>query len=300
MKNTILSSILLALLCASFNASAKDEANDFSDSDSKLETLSAEKLRYTFEIVGEILAFDGSGKRLLYQVPEKRTWNFRTDQPMGSNWSFKHSDLPEIALHHVWDVNKSGQLVATIAQYDHISRGKNGEVKYGKLLSEKSFVVENFDAIDWVVENTKDRRVLVKFSPRLWTAEKSENIGAVGLNGKDITIYDNNGDLWASDIDNTEGNNVYFGITTHKGSVYLSYLPFKGAKEIGVANAKGIKIQDGQTKLKIKNRDPFLPTGITAKVYGYIDLNRRTDRPFSIRSYGSDKEANFVKNIMSK
>lgn len=296
MKKMIL---LLTALISSVALAARDQSNDFSDSDSKLEKLSPEKLRYKFEIVGEILVFDKSGTHLISQAPERRSWNFGTNQPLTSNWSYKSKDLPEVAFHQEWDVNKEGQLTAKITQYEKMSRG-SGDVKNGKLVKENSVIVENFDPINWIVEQTDQRRVVVKFSPRLWSSAESQNLGAVAINGRDITIYDNNGDLWASDVDNTDGDNVYFGVTTHKGSVYLSYLPFKGAKEIGTANSKGIKIQDGKLKLKIKNIDPFLPSGVTAKVYGYTDLNRRTDRPFSVRSYGSDKEENFLKHVATK
>lgn len=294
-----ISILLFVAMISSAAIAARDQSNDFSYSNSKLDKLSPEKLRYKFEIVGEVLVFDKSGTQLISQVPERRSWNFGSNQPITGNWNYKAKDLPEVAIYHEWDVNKEGQLTAKIIQYDKMSR-ESGEVKNEKLLNEKTVTIENFDSINWIVEQTDQRRVVAKFSPRLWSSAESQNLGAVAINGRDITIYDNKGDLWASDIDNTDGDNVYFGVTTHRGSVFLSYLPFKGSKEIGTANSKGIKLQDGNLKLKIKNIDPFLPSGVTAKVYGYTDLSRRTDKPFSVRSYGSNKEENFLKHIVTK
>jgi hypothetical protein len=93
------------------------------------------------------------------------------------------------------------------------------------------------------------------------------------------------------------GDNVYYGISTHLGSLYISYLPFKGASKIGIAERNRIKIEHGKTKLSIESADAFLPRGVKANIYGFIDLNNRTDGVNRTSSQGSDKEENFLKAV---
>lgn len=289
--------ILILLSISSIQAFARNEDNSFDKSDSAIKEVSAEKLRYRFGIKGQVLVFDKTGKSFLGQANEERNWNFNTDKPVESNWQFKQKDIPEFSLRHTWDFNKDKQLVAKISQYESMKRNNKGEVQFGKLVKEETYIVENFDPINWVVAQDEKRRIIVKFSFELWGDKESQNVGSLPINGKEMIIYDNKSQLWAARIDNTDGNNIYFGVTTHRGSVYLSFVPFKGAKEIGTAKKNRIIVEQGGTKLNIQTGDSILPIGVTAKVYGYIDLNKTTDRPFSVRSSGSDDEANFLKHI---
>ncbi len=289
--------ILTLIILNSIQTFARNDENSFGKSDSAIKEVSADKLRYRFGIKGQILVFDKTGKSFLGQAQEERNWNFNNDKPIEANWQFKQKDIPEFSLRHTWDFNKDKQLVAKISQYESMKKNDKGEVQLGKLVKENTYVVENFDPINWVLVQDDKHRIIVKFSFELWGDKESQNVGSLPINGKEMIIYDNKSQLWASRIDNTDGNNIYFGVTTHKGSVYLSFIPFKGAKEIGTAKKNRITVEQGGTKLNIQNGESFLPLGITAKVYGFIDLNKSTDRPFSVKSSGSDIEANFLKHI---
>ncbi len=289
--------IMTLLVLHSIQTFARNDDNSFGKSESTIKEISAEKLRYQFGIKGQILVFDKTGKSFLGQVKEERNWNFNSDQPISANWQFKQADIPESNLRHTWDFNKDKQLVAKISQYASMKKNDNGEVQFGKLIKEESYVVENFDSINWVISQDDKRRIVVKFSFEPWGEKESQNIGVLPINGRDMIIYDNKSQVWAARIDNSDGNNIYFGATTHKGSVYLSFVPFKGAKEIGTAKKNRIVVEQGNTKLTLQTADSLLPQGVTAKVYGFIDLNKTTERPFSIRSMGSDNESNFLKHI---
>jgi hypothetical protein len=81
------------------------------------------------------------------------------------------------------------------------------------------------------------------------------------------------------------------------GSFYISYLPFKGAKEIGYAEKGRIRLESNNTKLTIESNEPFLPRGTAAKVYGVLDLNKKSEKVSSVRSYGSDTEEGFLRHI---
>ncbi|MGE3975451.1 MAG: hypothetical protein AB7F59_13080 [Bdellovibrionales bacterium] len=279
------------------NTQAHSASNDFGASDTARPNINLEKMRWSLEIQGEILVFDKTGQKLKYKTHEGRSWNFGDYKPIVANWSYKQKGLADVALTHEWDLSKDGVLTAKIKQYSSMSRVGSEEPTFGKLLKEKEFVIENFDDISWVVEQTDSRRVVAKFHVMMWSSPDPSDVGRLPINSGRMTIYDNRGNLWASRINNSEGENVFYGVTTHQGSVYISYVPFKGAKEIGTAEKGRIKLDDGITKLTIESDQPFLPKGTLAKVYGFFNLNKRTEKIGSVHSNGGDKEENFLKHI---
>lgn len=273
---------------------------DFGKSDGGKEAIPVDKMRYQLEVKGEILVFDKTGRRLLFKGDEGRSWWFGDDKPLVSNWSYMQRDLAPIALRHEWDLDKEGRLAAKISQYDSMDKGKGEEPVLGKLVREEVIKIENFESISWVVSQDESRRVVAKFEPILWTDEKPSDVGKLPINSGRMTIFDNKGNLWASQLDNSEGTNVYFGATTHMGTFYISYVPFKGAKEIGLAKKGLIRIKENGIKLNIESSEPFLPRGTSAKVYGFLDLKKRTSKVNSVRSYGSDDEKSFYQNIIAR
>ncbi|WP_413289769.1 hypothetical protein [Bdellovibrio sp. HCB337] len=287
--------LILAAMFVSQVAYAMD--NNFASSDSDKKPLPVDKLRYQLEIKGEILVFDKSGRRLLYKGDEGRSWKFGDNKPVVSNWSYQEKGFAQVALRHEWDLDKDGQLTVKIKQYDSMERIPGKDPKYGKVTKEQEIKVENFNSVSWVVSQDNSHRVVAKFEPTLFTENDPAKIGPLPINSNRMTVYDNKGNLWASRIDNSDGSNVYFGATTHKGTFYISYVPFKGAKEIGIAEKGRIKIEDSGVKLYIESAEPFVPRGVAAKVYGILDLKKRSDTVNSIRSYGSDKEDGFLSNI---
>lgn len=235
-----------------------------------------------------------------YKLNETRRWWFGDDGPIVSNWSFLQKGHPAVALRHEWEFGKNGQVTAKIKQYEFMDKGDGGETRFGKLIKEQDFVVENFSSINWVLFQDESKRIVAKFEPSLWSRPEPSDVGRLPINSGRMTIFDQKGDVWAARLDNTEENNVYFGASTHRGSFYISFVPFKGAKEIGLAEKGRIRIEDGGTKLSIESAEPFLPKGTSARVFGLIDLNKRTERLNSVSSFSSDSEANFIKSITSK
>ena len=290
MKKMILSLMLLANL-------AMAQSMDFSDSDSEVSVISAEKLRWQYEISGEILVFEKTGTRLQYKASEERRWNFTNEKPIVAIWSYKQKGIPEVAIQHQWQADAEGHLEAQIKQYESMKKNSKEEVEYGKLVTEKTIKIENLDPISWVIFQDDNRRVVVKFNVHVWADEAGTDIGKVGINSSRMTIYDGKGVLWASRLDLSSGNNVFLGISTHMGTIYMSYLPFKGAKKIGTSQRNRIKIEDGPNKLYIESPDAFLPRGITANVYGYFDFNKRTERYNQVKSNGGDNLEKFQKRI---
>ncbi len=288
---------LVSLMSLFLIAPALAEDFDFSNSDSVKKEVSIEKLKYSIEIQGNLLVFNKTGTRLLYTVEEDRRWKFGGNKPIVSYWNVTQKGLPASALQHEWQLTPQGELQLKIKQFESMKREKNGEIKTGKLMQEKDIPIENMTVPSIVLHQDDNRRVVAQFKIQIWpTDDNAEDIGRLGINSGRMTIFDTKGNLWASRIDNSTGNNVYFAARTHMGTVYLSYVPFKGARKIGIAEKNRIRVEDNGVKLHVESSDFLLPRGIQANVYGYINVNVRTDRVNSIRSCGSDKESAFLEN----
>lgn len=292
-------SVLVFLtLAMAFTAYAEDI--NFSEHDTPGKELAADSLRWKIEIQADLLVFNKTGTRLLFKTDEEAKWRFGNEKPITSYWNVATKGLPTTALYHEWQFNSQGELQVKLRQYDSMSKNKDGSVKTGKLLQEKDYTIENMAGPSIVLHQDDTRRIVAQFKIQIWSDENTVDIGKLGINSNRMTIYDNKGNVWASRLDNSTGNNIYYGITTHQGTVYMSYLPFEGAKKIGFGEKNRIRVEQGGLRIAIESSEAFLPRGVQANIYGIIDLNKRTDRLNQVRSNGSDKEANFLAAIKQK
>lgn len=285
--------LIFGITCLSF----ADVDVSTSESNTAKKNIELSQLRYKFEVQGHVLVFDSKGQRLLYSIDEERKWRFGNDKPITSYWQLNQKGLPALHFYHEWQLSEAGVLSVKFKQYESMKRIEEDQFTFGKLLQEKEQVIENMQAPIFVLSQDKEKRVVVQFRLQIWSDEDAKDIGKLAINSTRMTIFDNKGNLWASRVDNSTGDNVYYGITTHLGSLYISYLPFKGASKIGTAEKNRIRIEQGKTKLSIESADALLPRGVKANVYGFIDLNNRTEGVNRTSSHGSDKEENFVKGI---
>lgn len=289
--------IVLGFLILMMAVSTQAEDISFSEFDTTRKELEIDGLRWKIEIQADLLVFNKTGTRLLFKSDEERKWRFGNDKPITSYWNVVHKGLPTTALYHEWQFNAQGELQVKIRQYDTMTKNKDGTVKTGKLIQEKDYTIENMSAPSIVLHQDDNRRIVAQFKIQIWSDENAVDIGKLGINSNRMTIYDNKGNVWASRLDNSTGNNIYYSVTTHMGSVYLSYLPFEGAKKIGYAEKNRIRVEQGSLKIAIESSEALLPRGVQANIYGMIDLNKRTDRLNQVRSNGSDKEASFLESI---
>lgn len=292
--------LILGFLTVVLAFSAQADDINFSEFDSPRKELEIENLRWKIEIQADLLVFNKNGTRLLFKSDEERKWRFGNEKPITSYWNVVHKGLPTSALYHEWQFNPQGELQVKMRQYDSMSKNKDGTVKTGKLLQEKELTIENMAAPSIVLHQDDNRRIVAQFRIQIWSDENAVDIGKLGINSNRMTIYDNKGNVWASRLDNSTGNNIYYGVTTHMGTVYMSYLPFDGAKKIGFGEKNRIRVEQGSLRIAIESNEAFLPRGVQANIYGVIDLNKRTDRLNQVKSNGSDKEANFLEAIKQR
>lgn len=77
--------------------------------------------------------------------------------------------------------------------------------------------------------------------------------------------------------DNVEFNGRYSGLTSHRGTLAISYSSFPGAKEMGYAEGNQIVINvNKKYQISLRAASAFLPTGVTAKVYAFYNPEKKT------------------------
>jgi|GEM_PF-2448923 len=293
---------LLSLFCllnflafTALSPAAFSQNNDFSRSDDQIVPLSKEDLRKQIEVTGEIFVTDGSG-RLLNQTNESRIWKFGKTGDLDSNWSFESPGHKAVALKHIWSVSKEGKILVHLTQYDQFTRGpKPRQITYGKVIREEKIEVKNFEAISWVAHSSDTQRTVLRLTPRLSEKKDLIDMSDLPISLKDAVVYDSKGKVWTS-FGELEGK--YLGLRTHAGQLGISYVPFKGAKEIGFVSGNEIEIntEDGG-KIILKSGMPILTSQRPAKIFGIVDLSKKTESFNSLLSSSSSKEKEFLENF---
>lgn len=274
---------------------AQSMNNDFGTSNSKEEVLSAKELRSRFELTGKVYVTDTKG-RLLYQGNEERMWKFGSTGDLISNWSYKAPNIKDIAIKHTWTISDDGKLTAHIQQFESMKKKeKSREIETGKLVREEKVEVKDFAPINWVVYSDSKQRVVVRLSPELGEKTDFIQIDTLPMTINNPVVFDSKGRLWAQSR-SLEGR--YISMKTHLGQFSASYVPFKGAKEIGFVKGSEMTINaDKELKLYIRSDLPILTTSKPAKIYGVVDQSKRSDRLNSVNSTSSSEEKEFLENI---
>lgn len=275
-------------------------SNDFGNSNASGE-LSVEDLRYRVQISGQIFVTDSTGKRILYQSPETREWGFGgSKEPLVSNWGHRDSDWDQqLAIRHEWTLQNDGTLKVKIEQFDKMEN-KSGQVTTGKLLKTIEKEIIGFEPITFQFAEFKGKKAWVRLTPFMWDDIQPIDLQNMPLIGRNLMVYDVKGNIWARRVNPGENASTYFGISTHRGSLFLSYKPFPGAQKIGVAEKNLIKISGDNFRVEIASSEPFLPRGVKANVYGLADLSKKTEKLQSVRTMTTDRESQFIKYTKSE
>ena len=278
----------------------KDVSNDFGNYESDKKAFSVNDLRKQLEVRGEIFVLDSTGQHLLDGVAEWREW--RANNKLGtieSNWSYTSNLNKPVALHHVWKISDDGTIHVTIEQYERIDKDGKGEVnynvKYNHLLKKQEFTVTDFSPIIWQSVVETDKRVIARLVPSLRPPEESRKLGEVPLSGKDSVMRDNLGRVWSDHLNFT---GEYVGLRTHKGSVFMSFIPFKGSKELGWAKGNDLTLDLGSNlSTTITSTTAFVPADIKAKIYGVYKPDVSTERFSSTNIMTTNLESQFLPQI---
>lgn len=285
--------LFLILFAISTSVQAESVSNDFGAHSGEVKNLTNKELRERLGVSGFVYVLSPDGKKLLSQGHEVREWSFGRAGDLVSNWSFSSDAIERFALKHHWKIEDNGEISVHIQQYDQITPVKGAkEPRYGKLIREEKLVLQNFSSIIWEVHKNNKQKVVIKLEPQLKENESITQVGKLPIAGRDVVAIDNKSQVW---LQGASFSAEYVAITTAKGTLYLSYMPFKGSSEIGFAkgNRLQVKVSDSHT-VSLVNTTAFLPEGLKAKVYGKTDLNKKSTSPNSVHINASDEEKEFL------
>jgi hypothetical protein len=245
--------------------------------------LSDQGVRERLQINADIYIVDSSGKKIISGPERTNYWRLSLDKgTLKGGWSSRFS-AGLIAFEQSWEVDNNGSIKVSIGEY---AQEENG--KMTKLLEKKEFIIENFEPITWKVKNIKSQNFIVRFIPTLREISSPISVDNLPIAGTQISISDNNGYLWADDV---QLNGKYSGFTSHRGSLALSYVPFKGAREMGIAEGNHITLNvDKKFQINLKAATSFLPAGVVARVYAIYKPDVKSKGFNSLHSFDTNKE----------
>lgn len=284
------------LLFVLFGSVGFASSNDFGNS-AKSEALTPAQLREQFEVFGEVFLLSPDGKRVLSQYRETRTWRFPPDKGnILSHWQTMIDNEVIAAIKHEWSINAKGEFQVRIEQYDGFKGHMpfSPKVDLGKKIREEVLTITNFAPVVWEIGETKGQRVAIRMTPKLKAMDEFINPGQMPITIRNGVISDSKGRVWASEA-NVDSR--YVSIKTHVGQLVISYSPFQGAKEIGYTEGNEIRLNPGKIEIAIRSARPLFTTEKRAKIYGYVDLEKKSEHYGSVYTGAGDEEEEFLKHL---
>jgi hypothetical protein len=124
------------------------------------------------------------------------------------------------------------------------------------------------------VEGIPGKTVTVRFVAEVSPELRAEAVSDRRITNEGVIIYDSEGVVWASEV---EVDGEYVAFTTHRGTLLLSFRPFQGAEDSGIAQGRKIVLRmKDYPKIVIQGLGEFVPTGSSAKVFVRYVKERRS------------------------
>ncbi len=258
------------------------------------ESLTAKDIRERLEVRADIYTLDETGtkivegpKRTNYWVPNKETGLIR------GQWSSQFGEKKgeeQLLMGFEFKTNDDGTMVAKLTEYSKLEADDGTKkTELSNPIQEKEISIKNFEPITMVAKGIKNKTVVVRYIPSLREIKHPMSVDNLPVAGRGIRISDNKGYLWAEDVDL---NGKYIGVTTHRGTLAVSYVPFKGAREMGSVEGNVMSLNVSKDfQIKLTSESSFLPSGVSAKVYAVYNPNKVTHSFNSLGSFDSSKEA---------
>lgn len=292
--------LILACLLSTFSY-AKNSTGTTGVTSSEINgELSKNEFAGRFQVRGDMFVTSADGKRLLYKISESRTGRPLPDNDkIYSNWGHtqKVGDKTiTVAIRYGFEIQDDASVKVHIEQFESMKPDNlRGEVKYGKLIREEKMDLTDFATINWLVYQDSKMRIIARITPELLEKGNTYSPDNMPIAMDSAVLIDGSGKLWGDDL--SQGGGKYVALGTHRGTLAISYYPFEGAKEIGVAKGNELVLDKVKPSLTMRNSKPFLTANGEMKVYGMVLPNRKTQHMHSIQMSVSDKEAEFLNSL---
>ena len=225
--------------------------------------------RNRLEIRGYTFITDLNGA-LLSDGTNSAVWSFLNNKgpEIEASWSLRLAYRLSAA-----DESKSNQ-VKVMAYLQLFTNKKNHPEA---LLKNEKMEINDFSPITFEVDSQRNQRLWVRLIPSLKPQPFTRDIGNLPLMLNDILLFDSNGDIWTHGGSVSSDNVV---IKTSRGSVAISFRPFKHANEIGVARGHEIIINANNKNFKIpilhlRSSTAIAPEIDFVKIYGLVETKQK-------------------------
>jgi len=261
--------------------------------------LTPEEIQSRLEIKGEIYVLDTSGKHLQYANCCVSTWRSSSDKaPIDSHWGSSSNRFGSVYLHHRWTVEPDGSIKVLVEEYgkEVNDRATGNAHEFKNLLARKTLTLVDFAPITWDVQNNHKQHVVVRLTPSLRVQDPLVDASAMPIAGRDITVIDSQGYAWVNGFGRLDG--TYVALATFRGTIAMSFKPFKGAAPVGTASGNLVTLAfPGDLRLTVRSATDFLPAWRRAKVYALYLPDRRTSSIHSTNGSDSSDEQHFLDAI---
>ncbi len=249
-------------------------------------------------IRADVVVLGENGKPTSAPVEESRLLSgFSAEGKLKKDWSSESPNFGAIRLRHEWTIGPTGTIHVRFEEFSESEvDSRTGETKAFRnpIANEEKDLVD-LGTIFYPVKASSGKRVAVRFTPELAPEPKLEDFSKRKISGRGVAIYDTEGALWASEI---EMGAEYSAITTYRGTLLLSYAPFKGAEAAGVASGKRITIRmKDYPRVTFQSETDFVPEGTHARVFVKYIKERRTAALNAVKQLESSSEPRILASL---
>ena len=257
---------------------------------------SVDELKRRFEVRGETYEIDPTGKIVFEKASTWDLWRPSTaNGKLTVQWGSQRGEFA-VNLRHIWEIQDDGSIKVSIEQFKS-SKKKRGEndIAFEGLLKKEERTIVNLEPITFVALSNEKRKVVVRLTPDFAPGDSARALVDLPIAGQDVMITDNEGYIWTEHASN---GGKYSGFSTYRGTVFMSYYPFPGSQEFGVASGKEIVLHLTDKKtLTLTSKSSYLPEGVHGKVFGIYLPDRKTGRYPSASLMDRGDEKDFVEAI---
>jgi hypothetical protein len=260
--------------------------------------LSRADLIARLRIRADVLVMSDDGKRILELGEESHLFSgFTPEGKFQRDWTSESDRYGSFKIRHTWTIDSSGAVHVKLEEFSEMevdsSTGQEKSLKNPIGTEEHDLV--DFGTVTYAVKANPGKKVMLRFVPEIGEDSRPETIGKFRINGNGVSIYDSEGVLWASDLDM---NAAYLSVSTHRGTLILSYSPFKGSEPVGVANGKKITIRMKEyPRVTLQSETDFVPLGTNAQVFVKYLKGTRTAALNSVREHESSDEQRLLERM---
>ncbi len=251
-----------------------------------------------FRVRGEALVMSEDGKHVLSPTGESRVLSgFNKDGKLKRDWSSNSTDYGSFKVRHEWTIDANGGIKVKIEEFSEEEMDSKTGVgrDFKNPIGSETVEITDFAPVNYRVKGIPGKRVVIRFIPELSNDEKVDTIGKMKLMGKGVTIYDSEGAVWANELDFSE---TYTAITTHRGTLILSFTAFRGSEPAGIANGNKITLRMREyPRVILQGETDFVPPGMNARVFVKYLKERRTTSMNSVKLHEASDEQKLLERL---